>query len=164
MICVCSFHHLRRVRQGIAEHNLKSTEKQAFFIMLTKLAGYYGRLPDSMIITEKIEVEDKILVSDGFSDTRRGRYMGHLVAVKTLRVTDLDDFPKLREVSINDIFSATLDALDYHFPAILQASHPLGHAISSKHLETRWRSGGHGQRPICHCFRVDGARKHHDVH
>jgi len=77
--------------------------------MLRRLAGYHGRLPQSMLITEKIEVEDRILASGGFSDTRSGKYMGRLVAVKTLRVAEHDNIRKLREVSISDIFAC--DAL-----------------------------------------------------
>jgi hypothetical protein len=63
------------------------------------LAGHCGRLPDSVIITENIEVSDKILASGGFADVRCGRYMGHLVAVKTLRVAVRDDLLRIREVS-----------------------------------------------------------------
>ena len=64
-------------------------------------------MPASMMITGKIEVEDKILPSGGFADVRCGRYMGHLVAVKTLKVVEHDDFMKIRKVSITDTFSAT---------------------------------------------------------
>ena len=85
----------------MTEHNLKAAEKQAFFISLRRLAGTHGRLPDSMMVTEKIEVEEEILASGGFADVRRGRYLGRLVAVKTLRVAAQDDLPKIRKVSIN---------------------------------------------------------------
>lgn len=57
-----------------------------------------------MIIAENIEVEDQILASGGFSDVRRGYYGGHLVAVRTLRVTVQDNILKLRKVSANDVF------------------------------------------------------------
>jgi hypothetical protein len=90
-------------RQGIAEHNLKNAEKQAFFVTLRRLAGHHGRLPDSMIVAERIEDEDRILASGGFADIRRGSYMGHFVAVKTLRVSKQDDFLEIRKVSIDSI-------------------------------------------------------------
>ena len=93
--------------QGIAVHGLNTDKKQAFFVTLRRLAEYYGRLPDSMIIPEKIEVEDGKLASGGFADTRIGRYTGHLVAVKALRVTERDDFLKIRKVRTNDVFSDT---------------------------------------------------------
>ena len=63
------------------------------------------------MITEKIEVEDGILDNGGFSYIRRGRYMGHPVAVKNLKVTVQDDFVKIRKVSANNIFPATWDAV-----------------------------------------------------
>jgi len=58
-----------------------------------------------MMITENIQVEGKVLASGGFADVRRGKYMGYLVAVKTLRVAETDDFAKIRKVRITDIFS-----------------------------------------------------------
>jgi len=94
------------VYQGIAVHELNTDEKQAFFVTLRRLAATYGRLPDSMVITEKIEVEDKILANGGFADVRIGTYMGHLVAVKKLRVGETDDLMKIRKVGIDDIESA----------------------------------------------------------
>ena len=56
-----------------------------------------------MIITDKIDVDDKILASGGFTDVRCAKYMGELVAVKTIRidVAALDDPRKIRKVSIN---------------------------------------------------------------
>ena len=64
-----------------------------------------------MIITDKIETSDDILASGGFADIRRGTYMGHLVAVKTMRVSPQDDFLKIRKVTINDIFFLPWDAV-----------------------------------------------------
>jgi hypothetical protein len=68
---------------------------------LRRLAGIYGRLPDSMMITETIEASGPVLASGGFADVRTGTYMGHLVAVKSLRVAATDDWPKIQKVSIN---------------------------------------------------------------
>jgi serine/threonine-protein kinase TNNI3K len=82
---------------------------------LRRLAGCYGRLPDSKTITGEIEVSDKILASGGFADVRCGIYMGHFVAVKTMRVAVLDDFTRIRKVSINNILSATRDAVSIIF-------------------------------------------------
>ena len=103
--------HLRWVLQGIAEHNLKTAEKQAFFVVLRRLAGIHERLPDSMMITKNIMISDKILASSGFADVRTGMYMGHLVAVKTMRVAEWDDYLRLRKVGVDDILSSTLDAI-----------------------------------------------------
>jgi len=62
-----------------------------------------------MVITDKIEVDNKILASGGFADVRRGTYMGRLVAVKTIRIdlTTLDDPRKIRKVSTSQSFSTT---------------------------------------------------------
>ena len=66
-----------------------------------------------MIITDKIEVDDKILANGGFADVRCGTYIGQLVAVKTIRVdvAALDDPRKIRKVSINRSFSTTCGAV-----------------------------------------------------
>lgn len=98
---------LRLPLQGIAEANLKLAEKQAFFVALRRLAALYGRLPDSIIITERIETSGDVLASGGFADVRRGTYMGCLVAVKTMRVAVQDDFLKMRKVGISYIFFPT---------------------------------------------------------
>ena len=60
-----------------------------------------------MMIAEKIGVGTDILASGGFSDVRSGEYMGHLVAVKTLRVATPDDLPGIRKVN----FSNTMGSL-----------------------------------------------------
>ena len=64
-----------------------------------------------MVITKKIEVEDRILASGRYADIRTGRYMGHLVAVKTMRVAEQDDSLKTRRVSVNNLFSTVLTTL-----------------------------------------------------
>jgi len=95
--------HLRWSPQGIAEHKLEATEKQAFLVVLRELAATHGRLPESMMITEEIDVSDEILASGGFADVRTGTYQGHFVAVKTMRVAKQGDFLKIRKVSVHDI-------------------------------------------------------------
>ena len=102
--CLLLPRNLRWFLQGLAEHNLKNMEKQAFFAMLEGLAAIHGRLPESMMITEEIDVPDEIRVpSGGFADIRIGTYMGHRVAVKTMRIAIQDDFLKIRKVNIHDI-------------------------------------------------------------
>ena len=98
-------------RQGIVEQNLKATEKRDFFVTLRRLAGTHGVLPGSMMITEEIEVSDKIFASGGFADVRTGTYMGHLVAVKSMKIAEQDKLPKIRRVSISIFLSATWDAV-----------------------------------------------------
>jgi len=85
--------------QGLAEHKLRSSEKQAFFGTLRKLAGKHARLPDSMVITDKIDFSNQPHTSGGFADIKQGQYKGFNVAVKTLRVGEGDNFDKIRRVS-----------------------------------------------------------------
>jgi hypothetical protein len=54
-----------------------------------------------MMIADKIEVEDKIILRGGFADVRIGKHAGHLVAVKTLRTAATDDLYKIRKVSVD---------------------------------------------------------------
>jgi len=112
------------------------------------------------MITEKIEVEDEVLASGGFSDVRIGKYKGHLVAVKTMRLAEQDDILKIRKVSAGSCFLGSPD----HPPAILQRSRSLEHIVPPECFEACWGSGGHGERTIHHGVRVDGAWKHHAVH
>ena len=70
-----------------------------------------------MIITEKIEVSDEVFASSGFADVRPGKYTGHLVAMKTMRVAAQDDLLKIRKVSIK--VSYLERGLNRSTPAIL---------------------------------------------
>ena len=54
-----------------------------------------------MMIKEKMEVSDEMIISDGFGDVRSGTYMGTPVAVKTVRVAAKDDLQKIRKVNVN---------------------------------------------------------------
>ena len=93
-------------RQGIAGGSLKTTvEKQAFLVLLMKLAAIHGKFPESMMIPGGIEVGKEILASGGFADVRSGTYRGHLVAVKTLRASVFDDLQRIRKVSTSNIAS-----------------------------------------------------------
>jgi len=82
---------------------------------------------------EKIEVEDRILASGGFADVRCGRYMGHLVAVKTLRVAEQDDFAKIRKVGINVCFFPLPGTLSQPF----RSSNSVRRSSSGAHYLTR---------------------------
>ena len=91
--------------QGLAEHKLRSSQKQAFFGTLRRLAGKHARLPDSMVITDKIDYSARQPhTSGGFADIKPGQYKGCTVAVKVLRVAATDDFEKIRKVSGKGVF------------------------------------------------------------
>lgn len=86
--------------QALAGNRLEPSEKQVFFGSLRKLAGAHGRLPDSMVITDKVEVpkSGQPSTSGGFADIGQGKYKGCSVAVKTMRVSMSDNFDKIRKV------------------------------------------------------------------
>ena len=153
---------LRWSHQGIAGHNLKTSEKKDFFVTLKRLSERNGRLPSSMVLTEKVEVEDRIVASGGFADIRRGRYLGRPVAVKTMRVAAQDNFLKTRKVRTS--VGHPGHGLNDFTPAILQGGHSVEYAISPERHKTRWGSGKHGRRAICHRVRVDGSREYHGIH
>jgi ferredoxin-fold anticodon binding domain-containing protein len=54
-----------------------------------------------MILSDEIEIEDKVLANGGFADVRIGKHKGQYVAVKTLRIAATDDLRKIRKVSLN---------------------------------------------------------------
>ena len=76
-----------------------------FFGTLRKLTAMHGQLPDSMIITEKVDIPKSLqpYTSGGFADIKRAQYNGHAVAVKTMRVAASDDFKKIRKVSEENV-------------------------------------------------------------
>ena len=106
-------------RQGIKRNGLNPSQKQDFFSALRRLAASRGHLPESMVMSEEIKVEEEILASGGFSDVRRGIYEGHRVAVRALRVTLKDDISKIRKVSDEIIFYHLGCSLDHPPLAIL---------------------------------------------
>ena len=102
-------HHARSSMpvQALAEHDLLPFEKQVVFVTLRRLAGIHGRLPDSMVITEKVHMPNsgQPYTSGGFADIKQAEYKEHLVAVKTMRVAASDDFEKIRRVSGENAFA-----------------------------------------------------------
>jgi len=89
---------LMEYRQGLAKHNLKPTEKDAFSLTLRRLSERYGRLPDRMTIQEEIVVSDEIRGVGGFGVVRYGTYKGRGVAVKTAKIESHADLEKIRKV------------------------------------------------------------------
>ena len=84
----------------MTEHNLETTEKQAFLVALRRLAGIHGRQPYSMMIAEKIEVPFELLANGGFADVMAGKYMGRLVVLTILRIAEQDNIPKIIKASV----------------------------------------------------------------
>ena len=103
--------------QGLIEHKLRSSEKQVFFGTLSRLAGKHARLPDSMVITDKLDfsTSSQSHMSGGFADIKQGQCKGFTVAVKTLRVRETDNFDKIRRVSWKQV--SRLGRTTLRFPA-----------------------------------------------
>ena len=57
------------------------------------------------MMTEDVEVSNKILASGGFADVTSGRCMGrgNLIAVRTMKATGQNNTSKTRKVRTNDI-------------------------------------------------------------
>ena len=68
--------------------------------MLRRLVGNTGRLPDNYLISKgpDFQVEETIFACGGFADVRRGIFTDKVVAVKTIRVAQDSNFPKIRKV------------------------------------------------------------------
>jgi len=103
--------------QGLAEHQFNPSEKQAFFNTLWELAGGHSQLPKSMVITSKVGFSTSGCphTSGGSADIKQGRYKGHPVAVKTMRVSVDDNLTKIRRVSGKQIFVIAWDDTEISF-------------------------------------------------
>ena len=79
-----------------------------------------------------------MIASGGFADTRSGRYTAHLVVVKTIRVTEKDDF--LKKGAHQMCFLRTWDTASM-VNLLQQGSRSLEHAVPCERLEAYWGSG-----------------------
>ena len=142
-----------------------ASDKQAFFATLRRLAGKRARLPNSMVIKDKIDFSapSQPHTSGGFADIKQGQYKGFTVAVKKLRVAETDNFVKIRKVSGSEIFVVGNNSTN-HFPAILQRGHHLEFVVPPERPEASRGSGWHRAVSVRDDIGVDGTRKHHAVH
>ena len=82
-------------------NNLPGSQRVVIFTTAQVVAYHYTQVLPSLRLTGKVQVEDKIIASGGFANLRHGRYMGNLVAVKTMRVAAQGDLSRMRRVSID---------------------------------------------------------------
>ena len=68
------------------------------FSVLRRLCGRIGHLPRSYLLTDKFDLSGRPHASGGFADVRMGAFKGKDVAVKSLRIIELDDKVKIRKV------------------------------------------------------------------
>ena len=130
---------------------------------MRRLAERNGLLPDRIRVKEIFKVSDEILGWGGLGDVRSGTYEDRQVAVKVMRISEKNNFARIKKVSI-DVGHPVGTGLNRPTLAILQGGSPLEHAVPSKHLGTRWGSGGHTETAAHHRVTVDGARRHHEVY
>jgi serine/threonine protein kinase len=66
------------------------------FGVLRRLCGRIGQLPESYLLSDKFDLSGIPRASGGFSDVRMGIFKGKDVAVKSLRVSEMDDKQRIR--------------------------------------------------------------------
>ena len=70
------------------------------FNIFRRLCGKIGHLPESYLLPDKFDLSGLPLTSGGFAEVRMGMFGGKTVAVKSLRVSELDDKATIRKVGI----------------------------------------------------------------
>ena len=93
------------------------------FRVLRRLCGRMGHLPESYLLPHKFDLSGPSRASGGFADVRVGVLNGKSVAVKSLRVSEMDDKARIRKVR-NQATSSYLATLT-HRAALLQRSYPV---------------------------------------
>ena len=68
------------------------------FVVLRRLCGKIGHLPESYLLSDKFDLSGMPCASGGFADVRMGVFKGKDVAVKSLRVSVVDDKGRIRKV------------------------------------------------------------------
>ena len=72
--------------------------RQLAINVLRRLCGRIGHLPDSYLLSDKFDLSEMPRASGGFADVRMGVFKGKDVAVKSLRVSEMDDKTRIRRV------------------------------------------------------------------
>jgi len=89
-------------RQALKSGRVQKKLAHHAFIVLRKLAGKNGRLPNNYLVHKDADyqVEERIFACGGFADVRKGVLAKNLVAVKTIRVAQDSDMSRIRKVGI----------------------------------------------------------------
>ena len=96
---------------------LETKPRQNAFGVLRRLCGRIGRIPESYLLGNEFQVSGPPRASGGFADVRVGTLKGNNVAVKSLRVSEIDNKPRIRKVR-NQATSFHLSSLT-HCTALL---------------------------------------------
>ena len=92
-------------KKAFREAQLDKDLRIIAFGILRKLCGRIGHLPESYLLSDKFDVSGLPRASGGFADVRVGVFKGKTVAVKSLRVSEMDDKMKIRKVRDNTTVS-----------------------------------------------------------
>jgi len=114
---------------------LDSKLRQVAMDVLRKLCGRIGRLPDSYMLSEKFNVSGMPRTGGGFANVRMGVFNGKDVAVKTLRVSEVDDEAKIRKVGKQVTLSHPGSLI--HRTALLPRGGHVEEPVPSKHPQSR---------------------------
>ena len=66
--------------------------------VLIQLCSRTGHLPDSYLLSHKFSLSGIPHISSGSSDVRKGSFRGGSIAVKTLRISEIDNRIEIRKV------------------------------------------------------------------
>jgi len=72
--------------------------RQLAFSVLRRLCGKIGHLPGSYLLSDKFDLSGMPRASGDFADVWMGIFKGKNVAIKSLRVSEVDDKAKIRKV------------------------------------------------------------------
>ena len=92
--------------------------RQLAFSVLRRLCGKTGHLPESYLLSRKFDLSGLPRASGGFADVRVGVLKGKSVAVKSMRIAEMDDKARIRKVG-NQTMSPYQGSLT-HNTALLQ--------------------------------------------
>ena len=79
--------------------------RQLAFSVLGRLCGRIGHLPESYLLSYDFDLSEKPRASGCFTDIRMGVFRGKDFAVKSLRVSEVDDKAKIRKVRRQAVLS-----------------------------------------------------------
>ena len=84
--------------QAFRAARLEPELRQLAFSVLRMLCGKTGHLPESYLLSDKFDLSGLPRASGRFADVRIGTLRGNDVAVKSLRVSEMDDKARIRKV------------------------------------------------------------------
>ena len=86
------------IAKALGKARLDIELQKIAFSVLRRLSGRTGYLPKSYLLPDKFDLSGMPHASGGFADIRRRVFKGKDVAVKSLRVAELDDKIRIRKV------------------------------------------------------------------